>query len=392
MSQQRLEPSSPRTSAAAANTWLVGILAMMAGILLYRTIMDSLANRPNYTPRVVAPRGDLALDEKTTISIFQAASPSVAYVRTNLKQSGSGEGRELEVSSGTGIVWDENGLVITNLHVIEKTVFEGVGKLQVQLSGGHFFDAEFVGAVAKHDIAVLRIRATPADLDPITIGTSDDLNVGQKVFAIGNPFGFDRTLSTGVIGGLNRTVGGQAETVLAGMIQTDAAINPGNSGGPLLDSAGRLIGVNTAIVSAGGDSAGLGFAVAVNDVVKAVSSIMDASLNDQTPSLGVSILDAETAMENGIPENLLTGGLIVLNVYPATPAAGAGVLGCRRRGFQVFLGDQIVAIEGTTVQSLDELRNILSAKKAGDTVTLKIVRGNQILNIPVTLGNRRVLL
>ncbi|MEI7702469.1 MAG: trypsin-like peptidase domain-containing protein [Planctomycetia bacterium] len=392
MSQQHSEPSSTRTSAASANGWLVTILAVMAAVLLYRTVMDSLANRPNYTPRIVAPRGDLALDEKATISIFQAASPSVAYVRTNLKQPTSGEVRELEVSSGTGIVWDENGLIVTNLHVVEKTVFEGVGKLEVQLSGGHLFDAEFVGAVAKHDIAVLRIRATPADLDPITLGTSDDLNVGQKVFAIGNPFGFDRTLSTGVIGGLNRTVGGQAETILAGMIQTDAAINPGNSGGPLLDSAGRLIGVNTAIVSAGGDSAGLGFAVAVNDVVKAVKSIMDASLNDKTPSLGVSILDAETAMENGIPENLLTGGLIVLNVYPATPAAGAGILGCRRRGFQVFLGDQIVAIDGTTVQTLDELRNILSTKKAGDTVTLKTVRGNQVLNIPVTLGNRQVLL
>jgi 2-alkenal reductase len=193
VSQQHPEPSSPRTSAASANGWLVTILAVMAALLLYRTVIDSLANRPNYTPRIVAPRGDLALDEKATISIFQAASPSVAYVRTNLEQPGSGDLREREVSSGTGIVWDENGLIVTNLHVVEKTVLEGVGKLEVQLSGGHLFDAEFIGAVAKHDIAVLRIRATPADLDPITLGTSDDLNVGQKVFAIGNPFGFDRT-------------------------------------------------------------------------------------------------------------------------------------------------------------------------------------------------------
>lgn len=392
VSQQPTDSSAQGNSAAAANRWLVTILIVMASLLLYRTLMESLANRPDYTPRIVTPRGDLALDEKATIGIFQAASPSVAFVRTNLEQSARGQVRELEVASGTGIVWDEGGLIVTNLHVVEKTVFGGIGKLQVQLGSGRGYDAEFVGAVSRHDIALLRIRATPGELEPITLGDSNNLSVGQKVFAIGNPFGFDRTLSTGIIGGLNRTVGGQSETVLAGMIQTDAAINPGNSGGPLLDSSGRLIGVNTAIVSAGGDSAGLGFAVAVDDVVKSVSSIMDASLNDQTPSLGVSILDAETALENGIPEELLTGGLIILNVYPATPAAGAGLQGCRRRGFQVMLGDQIIAVDQSPVRSLEDLRGLLSTKKAGDTVTLKLVRGTQALEIPVTLGNRQVLL
>ena len=249
-----------------------------------------------------------------------------------------------------------------------------------------------MGAVSKHDISVLKIAAEPSLLVPITIGASDDLKVGQNVLAIGNPFGFERTLSTGVIGGLNRSVGSEDGNILAGMIQTDAAINPGNSGGPLLDSAGRLIGVTTAIVSTSGASAGLGFAVPVNDVHQSVELVMHEAINNQTPSMGIAILDSETARDNGIPEQILAGGLVVLYVYPNTPAEAVGLQGCSKQGNQFFLGDQITAINGTPLSSFDELTQLMQTFKPGQAIRLTIVRGAQQTEVELTLEPRKVLL
>ena len=323
------------------------------------------------------------------------------YVRVKAKgfeQANDGSVPEQEYSSGTGFVWDENGHIITNLHVV-RDLFQLQGaQLEVQLanssasSSPQVFTAEFVGAVSKHDIAVLRIDAEPSLLVPITIGSSEDLRVGQDVLAIGNPFGFERTLSTGVIGGLNRSVGTDNGNILAGMIQTDAAINPGNSGGPLLDSAGRLIGVTTAIVSTSGASAGLGFAVPVNEVHQSVELVMHEAINNQTPSMGIAILDTKTARDNGIPERLLTGGLVVLYVYPNTPAEAVGLQGCSKQGSRFFLGDQITAIEGQSIKTFGELTQLMSTFKAGQSIKLDIMRGTQKTTVELILAARRVLL
>ena len=382
-----------RQNAAAANGWLVVVLVMLVAALLYRTLADGVRNRPNYQPRVVTPRGDLADDEKGNVAVFQAASPSVVFVRTKGSTwTRYGQLEDQEFSAGTGIVWDESGHIVTNLHVVQQTLKEEGRALEVQLSDNAVYDATFVGAMARYDIAVLRIDAQPSVLEPITVGTSNDLQVGQKVLAIGNPFGFDRTLSTGVIGGLNRTVGDGTGEVLAGMIQTDAAINPGNSGGPLLDSSARLIGVNTAIVSTSGASAGLGFAVPVNDVMSAVDQILKASVTESKPTLGVSILDRKTALENGIPDEWFLEGLMILNVYPNTPASRAGLQGCRRNGFRVFAGDVIVSIDKKSLQSLEDLQTALAAYKPGDRVILEIIRSGRRGQVEVVLEGRQLLL
>lgn len=392
MSADNPENRRGRESAAAANGWLVALLSVLVAVLLIKSFFDTFRKRPDYTARTVTPRGELGADEKATIEVFEKVAPSVVYIRTKgYQQRRDGSVAAQEFASGSGFVWDEAGHIITNLHVVRDTLSGRGLELEVQLPNDKVFDAEFIGAVSKHDIAVLRINADPALLTPIAIGTSDDLKVGQKVLAIGNPFGFDRTLSTGVIGGLNRTVGTDAENIMAGMIQTDAAINPGNSGGPLLDSAGRLIGVNTAIVTPSGASAGLGFAVPVNDVNQSVGLVMQESGN-ATPSMGVAILDVDTARENGIPEEMLSGGLVVLFVYPDSPAERAGLLGCRRRGFAVELGDQITAIDGMPVSTFDELKSVLARFKPGDTITLDIMRGTRRAQLPLVLTTRKVLL
>lgn len=389
MSHNLPDNSPRRESTAAANGWLVIVLTGLTGVLLFKTLSDGFRNRPDYTERVVTARGDLAADEQATIEVFEKVAPSVVYIRTKgYQQTFDGSMSEQEVASGTGFIWDENGHVITNLHVVRDSLMRQGAQLEVQLADSQVFDAEVVGAVSKHDVAVLKIKAQPSQLIPITIGSSEGLKVGQKVLAIGNPFGFDRTLSTGVIGGLDRSVGTDAGNVLGGMIQTDAAINPGNSGGPLLDSAGRLIGVTTAIVSTSGASAGLGFAVPVDDVFLSVSLVLKESSDTASPSMGIAILDAETARENGIPEQLLTGGLVILYVYPETPAAAAGLQGCMRRGNSIMLGDQITAIEGTSVSSSEDLKTLMSEFQTGDAIRLDVARGTQNFVVSLTLESR----
>ena len=396
------ESSLPsKKQAPAANGWLVAVLIGLVAVLLFKTVTDTWENRPDYTQRTVTPRGELAADEAARVELFEKVSPSVVYVRLKTKgvQEPNDSGMtEQVIGSGTGIVWDENGHIVTNLHVVRDALRRQGAEMEVQLgesSGStspQVFRAEFVGAVFKHDIAVLKIAAEPALLVPITLGSSEDLKVGQTVMAIGNPFGFARTLSTGVIGGLNRSVGSDDGNILAGMIQTDAAINPGNSGGPLLDSAGRLIGVTTAIVSTSGASAGLGFAVPVNDVHQSVELVMHEAINNQTPSMGIAILDSETARDNGIPEQLLVGGLVVLYVYPNTPAEATGLQGCSKQGTSFFLGDQITAINGEKLRTNDDLNRLMQTFKPGQSIQLDVVRGLQQTTVELKLEPRKVLL
>lgn len=389
MSESQPGKSAGREATAAANGWLVVVLVSLVGVMLYKAVADSIRNRPDYSPRTVTPRGDLAADELATVGIFDQASPSVVYVQTKgLQQTFAGDVVEQEVGSGTGIVWDELGHIITNLHVVQEVLKQPQLSLQVQLADERVFEARIVGAVFKHDIAVLKIDAEPSELIPITVGSSDDLRVGQKVLAIGNPFGFDRTLSTGVIGGLDRQVPAENGRVLAGMVQTDAAINPGNSGGPLLDSSGRLIAVNTAIVSVSGASAGLGFAVPVNDVAQCVADVLREASMTRRPSMGIGILDVETARANQIPERFVEGRLVIREVYPGTPAEAAGLRGCVRRPGMITLGDQILSIDGKPLSTFEELNALMSNYQPGDTIEVRVARGKEQLTVQITLAER----
>jgi S1-C subfamily serine protease len=369
------ESRPPVNSTAAVNGWLVLILVVMAAALTFRIIVDSVRNQPDYTPRTVTPRGSLAEDEQSTIRLFEAASPSVVWIHTQgYERIGQDAVAKRELTSGTGVIWDEQGRIITNLHVVEASVFGGIG------------------AVSSCDIAVLQIRAAAGELQPVTLGTSDDLKVGQRVFAIGSPFGMNQTLSSGIISGLDREVAGNSDVVLKRLIQTDAAINPGNSGGPLLDSSGRLIGINTAILSRSGDSAGIGFAVPVNDVVQSVQAVIAESQRPQTPTMGIAVLDEATAEDNGISISDLPAGVVVLQVYPNSPAARAGLVGCRVQMGAIILGDILVAMDDRPLQTASDLRQVLSEHQAGDTVRVRVLRNGRIGEAEVQLQPLKVLL
>ena len=375
---------------ATVNTWLVLLLIGMAATLGWQawTQNKSASGRAGaYVPRDVTPRGDLASTEQQTISIFRQTSPSVVFIRTKgFERFLFGGGQETELSSGTGFVWDHQGHIVTNLHVISDTLRSNNTALEVQFADKTVVDAEVIGAVQQHDIAILRVSASEDLLKPIPLGTSDDLQVGQQVLAIGNPFGFDQTLSTGVIGGLNRSVASEGnERSLNGLIQTDAAINPGNSGGPLLDSSGRMIGVNTAIVSPTGAYSGLGFAVPVQNVIASVEMVLQESNGERPPQLGIYLLDPAVVEQLGVPAEISSRGLFINQILPNGPAAGTDLRDTRRRGYRVSLGDQITAIDDHTLTSIDDLREVLAKYSPGDVVTLRLYRGNQLGTVQITL-------
>jgi len=242
------------------HNWLVIILLLLVGLLLFSEAKDWLHDLYNERaePRAITARGELADDEQSTISMFKMVSPSVVFVTSLAQQTDFFNFRALEIpqGAGSGFIWDNNGYVVTNYHVMMNAQ-----RARVTLADGSVRTGLLVGTEPDKDIAVLKIDAPKSLLPPIPLGTSEKLEVGQKVYAIGNPFGFDQTLTTGIISGLGREIMAATRRPIQGVIQTDAAINPGNSGGPLLDSAGRVIGVNTAILSPSGAYAGIGFAV-----------------------------------------------------------------------------------------------------------------------------------
>lgn len=393
MSMTPSDSRPPVNSTAAVNGWLVLILVVMAAALTFRLVVDSVRNQPDYTPRTVTPRGSLADDEQSTIRLFEAASPSVVWIHTQgYQRIGPDAVAKRELTSGTGVVWDEQGRIITNLHVVEASVSYGIGELEVELPNKRVFAVDFIGAVSSCDIAVLQIRAEAGELQPVTLGTSEDLKVGQRVFAIGSPFGMNQTLSSGIISGLDREVAGNSDVVLKRLIQTDAAINPGNSGGPLLDSSGRLIGINTAILSRSGDSAGIGFAVPINDVVQSVQAVIAESQRPQAPTMGIAVLDEATAEDNGISISDLPAGVVVLQVYPNSPAARAGLTGCRVEMGAIILGDILVSIDDRPLQSASDLRQVLSEHQAGDKVRVRVLRNGRVGEAEVQLQSHKVLL
>ncbi len=327
-------------------------------------------------PRPVTARGDLAADEKATIELFERCSPSVVYITSLARRPVNFfEMTEVPQGTGSGFVWDRQGHVVTNFHVIENS-----DSLVVTLADQSNWKATVVGVEPDKDLAVLRIGAPEAKLPPILVGASRDLKVGQKVFAIGNPFGLDETLTTGIVSALGRTIESVTGRKIQDVVQTDAAINPGNSGGPLLDSAGRLIGVNTQIASPSGASAGIGFAVPVDTVNEVVPQLI-AHGRVIRPRLGIR------PMQEGLLRRLGVSGVLIGTVDKESGAARAGLRETRRgEDGSLVLGDIIVGVAGKKVASYDDLVSVLEKQKIGDTVPVRILRGDGETTVDVTLS------
>jgi S1-C subfamily serine protease len=357
---------------------LVVVAFTALGLALFREswVRGASLNDPRAAARSVTSRGELWSDEKSTIALFRQASPAVVNITAigverdlftlNLYQIPQG--------TGSGFVWDRNGNVITNFHVIQNA-----DAAQVTLADQSNWKARVVGVAPDKDLAVLRIDAPSNRLQPIPIGTSKDLQVGQSVFAIGNPFGLDQTLTTGVISALNREIESITRRPIQGVIQSDAAINPGNSGGPLLDSAGRLIGVNTAIYSPSGASAGIGFAIPV-DIVNRIVPELIRSGKIVRPGLGVQIADEQIAQRLGV------NGVLVVDVAKGSAASKAGIQPTRRDAEgRLRLGDIITMIDGKKIATPNDLFLLLEKYKVGDVVVISMVRDGKTTQTKVAL-------
>jgi len=341
------------------------IIALLIVLGVY--IGEPYVNRLLYsasTPRAVEPRGNLAEVERSTIELFDHVSPSVVQVvaRAAGAQTLQPEG-EAAAQSGTGFVWDAAGHIVTNNHVVEGT--DGVA---VRFASGDVRRATLVGTAANYDLAVLRVDNARSLPPPIAIGSSADLKVGQSVFAIGNPFGLDQSLTTGIISALKRRLPTSGGREVSNVIQTDAAINPGNSGGPLLDSAGRVIGVNTAILSPSGTSAGIGFAIPIDIVNRVVPDII-ARGYVPTPGIGIVAAGEDAATRAGVE------GIVIVRTTPGSPAERAGLRGIDPASRS--LGDVIVAVNGKPVHRLADLTEELERVGAGKRVTLTIRRSGR---------------
>jgi S1-C subfamily serine protease len=316
-------------------------------------------------------------DEANTTEIFSKASPAVVFVTNKAlrRDRFSMNVHEIPRGSGTGFVWDTSGLIVTNFHVIA-----GAHRLTVTLADRSEHEAEVIGIAPEKDLAVLRIQTPPEGLVKLPLGDSSELSVGRKVLAIGNPFGLDTSLTTGVVSALGREIRAPGNRTIRGVIQTDAAINPGNSGGPLLNSLGQLVGVNTAIYSPSGASAGIGFAIPVNTVREVVPQLISYG-RVQTPTLGL-----ELASDRWIRRYRIEG-LPVIRVFPGLAADRAGIRGAYRnaRG-EILLSDLITAVNGKPVRSNDDYLSLIEQHQAGETITVTLRRGDQQRDISVTLS------
>jgi S1-C subfamily serine protease len=373
------EPAPRRRHPWSLIVWPLVLLLILALLLVWRFWPRTpwSGQDPNAVARAVTPRGNLAEDEKTTIAIFREASPSVVHITTlTLRQDAlSLNLQQIPSGTGSGFIWDQDGHIVTNYHVIQ-----GADAARVMLADQSSWTARLVGAYPDKDLAVLVIDAPKNRLRPIAVGTSHDLQVGQKALAIGNPFGLDQTLTTGIISALGREIESVNRRPIKNMIQTDAAINPGNSGGPLLDSAGRLIGVNTAIFSPSGAYAGIGFAIPVDEVNRVVPQLIRNGKITR-PGMGVHVAPDQLSRQHGLK------GVLVFDVNPGGPAAKAGLQPTRRDDDSVVqLGDVIVAVDGRPVRSVNELLDTLEKHNVGDTVPVTVWRDGREQQVMVTLA------
>ncbi|MFL5258527.1 MAG: S1C family serine protease [Hyphomicrobiales bacterium] len=344
--------------AAAIGAALVVLLAVIAGELA----LDRTLWAPPPVPRPVEPRGRLADVERSTIEIFERVSPSVLQVVAR-GASNPFMDDESRAATGSGFVWDDQGHIVTNNHVVQNA-----GQVAVRFASGEAAEADVVGLAPNYDVAVLRLRSARRHSPPVMLGSSADLKVGQAAYAIGNPFGLDQSLTTGIISALKRRLPASGGREIANVIQTDAAINPGNSGGPLLDSAGRVIGVTTAILSPSGTNAGIGFAIPI-DVVNRIVPELISNGRVPTPGIGIVAADETVATRMGVE------GVIVVRTTPGSPAEQAGLQGVDTSSGT--LGDVIVEANGKEVRRLSDLTDELEKTGVGNRVKLEVKRGTE---------------
>ena len=320
-------------------------------------------------------------EERTNVNVFKQSSPSVVNINTKQALTARSGAVVLELGripkgSGSGFIWDAAGHVVTNYHVIA-----GADAVKVTLADGTEWSATVVNSAPEFDVAVLKVDAPSERLRPLAIGRSDDLEVGQKVFAIGNPFGLDQTLTAGIVSGLGRQIQSKSGQPIRGVIQTDAAINPGNSGGPLLDNEGRLIGINTAILSRSGGSSGVGFAVPVNTIRVAVPQLI-AGLSRERGFLGIALAPEQ------ISKRASDSGIAILQVVDNSPAEASGLRAAQVTEDGVEWGDILMSIDGREVTNSEAALETLQSRKSGDEVVLGIKREDEFLRVNVRLTSR----
>lgn len=352
--------------AAIAALWLLGL--MTAQPYIERLLFAAT------TPRPVAPRGNLADAERSVIELFERVSPSVVQiVGRPAAVDVQVEGNDPAVQSGTGFLWDPAGHVVTNEHVLR-----GIDLVKVRLASGEVVDADIVGRAANYDLGVVRLKGTRQLPPPLALGSSADLKVGQAAYAVGNPFGLDQSLTVGVISALKRRLPTSAGREVANVIQTDASINPGNSGGPLLDSSGRLIGVNTAILSPSGVNAGIGFAIPVSVVNRVVPELIRRGYVP-TPGIGIIVADEAVTTRLGIE------GVVVLRTMAGSGAQRAGMKGIDSATGR--LGDVVVVANGKRVHRLADLTDQLEQVGVGRQIELLIRRDGREMSMRVDIGD-----
>jgi len=348
-------------------------VAIVAAVLVALTL-SNIRYSPwtNSTARSVDQRGPLSDAERANIELFERVSPSVVQVvarsaAANPLDEDEGTG----AASGTGFIWDNDGHVVTNNHVVQNG-----SEVAVRFASGEVTQAEIIGVAPNYDLAVLRIKKSRQLPPPVALGSSTELKVGQSAFAIGNPFGLDQSLTSGIISALKRRLPTSSGREISNVIQTDTAINPGNSGGPLLDSAGRLIGVNTAIISPSGSSAGIGFAIPVDIVNRVVPELIK---NGRVPTPGIGIVAASEAVST----RLGIEGVIIVRTAPGSPAERAGI-----RGVDLgsgALGDVIVQADGKPVHRLSDLTDQIEQVGAGKSIRISLKRGSQTRDINIDI-------
>ena len=388
LNEYRRRPGSEAptpTSAAMPGLAATALLAIAAGGCTFELVPANAAVEPGEARTVLAaqrgptpePYTDLRPDEQAIVDLFEGTSPSVVYITTVTRRRdffGRVTGGEVPLGTGTGFVWDRDGHIVTNYHVVQGRS----SAIRVVLHDQTSYMAQPVGGSARHDLAVLRIDAAADSLRPVRLGDSDRVRVGQSAYAIGNPFGYSATLTTGIISALSRQIEGLTGDIIEDVIQVDAAINTGNSGGPLLDSRGRVIGINSQIASPSGTSAGIGFAIPVNTVTRVVPQLI--AHGEYTPArLGIS---TDQQLNRYVTARLGVNGVVVREVT-GSAAARAGLRGTEPSANQ--LGDIIVRIDGEPVQSFRELRLVLDRYQPGDVVEVTVSRDGDLLDIVVPL-------
>jgi len=369
------------------NLPLLTIILLIAGLSFWFFYSNrGYQYDPDAAPRAITPRGSLTEMEQTNIALFENASPSVVFITTIVSKRNmfSWDVFKIPKGAGSGFVWDREGHIVTNLHVVEDAL-NGNVELKVRFADQTEYNAFIIGGDRTNDVAVLHIDAPPEQLVPISIGTSNDLRVGQMVYAIGNPFGFDHTLTTGVVSALGREVMIEGKRKVSGLIQIDASINPGNSGGPLLDSASRLIGMNMAIYSPTGTSLGIGFAVPVDKVNLIVPQILQFG---RTGRAGLGVISFPEHIRKNIAEKSpeFKRGFIIREVVRGSAAEAAGLRSARiLRGDYLAGADIIIGVDNHDIDKEEDLTRVLGNYKPGDKVQLRFVRDKKDYETKVTL-------